>query len=141
MVNRPFARAFKAEVQPVEIASALQRECDDRAAIVGRGRTLVPNDFVVELGEHDHDRLATYDETLGRELAGMVREHAEEQRYAFIGPVQVRFEYADDLSTGMFRVRADAVAGVTPAYADDTMAARRSGVSSYVEINGIRHFL
>ena len=37
MVNRPFARAFKAEVQPVEIASALQRECDDRAAIVARG--------------------------------------------------------------------------------------------------------
>ena len=34
MVNRPFARAFKAEVQPVEIAGALQRECDDRAAIV-----------------------------------------------------------------------------------------------------------
>ena len=50
MVNRPFARAFKAEVQPVEIASALQRECDDRAAIVARGRTMVPNTFTVELG-------------------------------------------------------------------------------------------
>jgi hypothetical protein len=47
MVNRPFARAFKAEVQPVEIASALQRECDDRAAIVARGRTMVPNAFTV----------------------------------------------------------------------------------------------
>ena len=50
MVNRPFARAFKAEVQPVEIASALQRECDDRAAIVARGRTMVPNAFTVALG-------------------------------------------------------------------------------------------
>ena len=29
LVNRPFARAFKAEVQPVEIASALQRELDE----------------------------------------------------------------------------------------------------------------
>ncbi len=49
MVNRPFARAFKAEVQPVEIASSLQRECDDRAAIVSRGRTMVPNVFTVAL--------------------------------------------------------------------------------------------
>ena len=37
LVNGAFARAFKAEVQPVEIAAALQRECDDRAAIVARG--------------------------------------------------------------------------------------------------------
>jgi len=72
MVNRPFARAFKAEVQPVEIASALQRECDDRAAIVARGRTMVPNVFTVALGDHDHDRLSTYAEALGAELAAMV---------------------------------------------------------------------
>ena len=89
MVNRPFARAFKAEVQPVEIASALQRECDDRAAIVARGRTMVPNAFTVALGQHDHERLSVYAEALGEELAAMVREHAEEQRYAFIGPVTV----------------------------------------------------
>ena len=69
MVNRPFARAFKAEVQPVEIASALQRECDDRAAIVARGRTMVPNAFVVALGSHDHERLSVYAEALGAELA------------------------------------------------------------------------
>jgi len=31
--NGAFARAFKAEVQPVEIASALQREINDRAAV------------------------------------------------------------------------------------------------------------
>ena len=70
MVNRPFARAFKAEVQPVEIASALQRECDDRAAIVARGRTMVPNAFTVALGSHDHERLSVYAEALGDELAG-----------------------------------------------------------------------
>src|SRR5580692_1668306 len=49
MVEGAFARAFKSELQPVEIASAVQREMDDRAAIVAQGRTLVPNDFVVEL--------------------------------------------------------------------------------------------
>jgi hypothetical protein len=105
MVNRPFARAFKAEVQPVEIASALQRECDDRAAIVARGRTMVPNAFTVALGESDHERLSVYAEALGSELAAMVREHAEEQGYAFIGPVTVAFERDDELPTGRFQVR------------------------------------
>ena len=113
MVNRPFARAFKAEVQPVEIASALQRECDDRAAIVARGRTMVPNAFTVALGESDGERLSVYAEALGSELAAMVREHAEEQRYAFIGPVTVSFERDDDLPTGRFQVRSAAVAGAT----------------------------
>jgi hypothetical protein len=114
MVNRPFARAFKAEVQPVEIASALQRECDDRAAIVARGRTMVPNAFTVALSEHDYDRLSTYAEALGSELAAMVSEHAEEQRYAFLGPVTVEFERDDDLETGRFRVRSAAVAAAVP---------------------------
>ena len=113
MVNRPFARAFKAEVQPVEIASALQRECDDRAAIVARGRTMVPNAFTVALGESDHERLSVYAEALGSELAAMVREHADEQGYAFIGPVTVAFERDDELPTGRFQVRSAAVAGAT----------------------------
>ena len=39
MVEGAFARAFKSEVEPVEIASAVQREMDDRAAIVAQGRT------------------------------------------------------------------------------------------------------
>src|SRR5207237_8824474 len=91
LVSGAFARAFKSEVQPVEVAAALQRECDDRAAIVTRGRTMVPNGFSVELGGHDFDRLSMYAEPLGSELAAMVREHAEEQGYQFVGPVSVRF--------------------------------------------------
>lgn len=112
LVNGAFAKAFKADVQPVEIASALQRECDDRAAIVSKGRTMVPNRFVVELGERDHERLSVYAQTLGTELADMVVDHAREQHYTFVGPVEVTFEQADDLDTGMFRVRSAAEAAV-----------------------------
>jgi hypothetical protein len=115
LVSGAFAKAFKSEVQPVEVAAALQRECDDRAAIVTRGRTMVPNEFTVELGPHDFDRLAMYAEPLGAELAAMVREHAEEQSYQFIGQVVVQFEFVDELDTGMFRVLSKAVAsGPTP---------------------------
>src|SRR5216683_1526581 len=68
MVEGAFARAFRSELQPVEVASAVQREMDDRAAIVAKGRTLVPNDFVVELADSDHERLDVYAESLGGEL-------------------------------------------------------------------------
>ena len=112
MVNGAFARAFKAEVQPVEIAAALQREMDDRAAVVSRGRTVVPNVFVVDLSPHDHDRLSVYSGTLTEELSGMVREYAEEQRYTFLGGTSVALTLDPELETGLFRVHSEAKAEV-----------------------------
>ncbi len=114
MVNGAFARAFKSEVQPVEIASALQRECDDRAAIVTRGRTIVPNAFSVDLSPTDYERLAVYRDALSQELADVVREHAGEQGYAFVGPLEVTIKRDDDLDTGLFRVLGEAEAGEIP---------------------------
>ena len=87
LVSGAFAKAFKADVQPVEIASALQRELDDRAAIVGKNNTIVPNHFVVELSRHDYDRLSVYAKTLSDELAEVVREHSAEQHYQLRGDV------------------------------------------------------
>ena len=115
LVSGAFARAFKAEVQPVEIASALQRECDDKAAIVGRGRTMVPNEFHVELGPSDFERLATYLVPLSTELADVVREHAGEQGYALVGPVAVTLQESEALETGVFCVVSEAVPGDMPA--------------------------
>jgi Protein of unknown function (DUF3662)/FHA domain len=113
MVEGAFARAFKSELQPVEIASAVQREMDDRAAIVAQGRTLVPNDFVVELSEVDHERLEVYADSLGVELANLAREYAKEQGYSFVGPVRMRFEGVSELATGMFRIRSGVIRGTT----------------------------
>jgi hypothetical protein len=110
-VNGVFAKAFRSEVQPVEIASALRRECDDQASIVGRDRTIAPNSFVVELGSADHERLGEWEQALGQELSAAVIEHARQQRYAFVGPVDVTFEQADDLDTGVFRVRSTTAGG------------------------------
>jgi hypothetical protein len=113
MVEGAFARAFRSELQPVEVASAVQREMDDRAAIVAKGRTLVPNDFVVELAESDHERLDVYAESLGVELANLAREYAKEQGYSFVGPVRMRFEGVPDLTTGTFRIRSGVIRGST----------------------------
>jgi hypothetical protein len=113
MVEGAFARAFKSELQPVEVASAVQREMDDRAAIVAQGRTLVPNDFVVELADSDFERLEVYADSLGVELATLAREYAREQGYSFVGPVQMRFEGVPDLTTGTFRIRSGVIRGTT----------------------------
>ncbi|HEV8527021.1 MAG TPA: DUF3662 and FHA domain-containing protein [Actinomycetes bacterium] len=137
LVSGAFARAFKSEVQPIEIAGALQRECDDRAAIVSRGRTMVPNDFVVELGPHDHERLAPYADALAFEFAGVVQEYAAEQHYQFVGPVEVHLERAEDLDTGMFRVKSRVVPGVMPM--SEPAPVRQP--AAWLEINGQPHGL
>lgn len=111
LVEGAFAKVFKGDVQPVEIAGALQRETDDRKTIVAQGKVLVPNDFVVELGRHDFDRLHPWAEPLGDELAAMVREHAAEQGYTFVGPVNVALDLLPDVDTGTFRVRSGVTAG------------------------------
>jgi hypothetical protein len=105
VVEGAFAKVFKGDVQPVEIAGALQREADDRKTVVGQGRILAPNDYIVELGDHDYGRLEEWAEPLGDELAAMVREHAAEAGYSFVGPVHVGFEHHDEVGTGVFRVR------------------------------------
>ncbi|WAZ22893.1 FHA domain-containing protein [Streptomyces cinnabarinus] len=113
LVNGTFAKVFKSEVQPVEIAGALQRECDNNATIWNRDRTVVPNDFIVELSTPDFERLSPYSGQLGDELAGMVRDYAKQQRYSFMGAIKVHLEKAEDLDTGLYRVRSRTLAGST----------------------------
>ncbi|MFE5810699.1 DUF3662 and FHA domain-containing protein [Streptomyces sp. NBC_01232] len=113
LVNGTFAKVFKSEVQPVEIAGALQRECDNNATIWNRERTVVPNDFIVELSAGDYDRLSPYSGQLGDELAGLVRDYAKQQRYSFMGPIKVNLEKAEDLDTGLYRVRSRTLASST----------------------------
>ncbi|HEY5821352.1 MAG TPA: DUF3662 and FHA domain-containing protein [Propionibacteriaceae bacterium] len=111
-VSGAFARAFKGDVQPVEIAARLQRELDAEAKLMSRDKRLVPNQFVVGLSQHDHDKLAPYAETLTKELAEELRNHASEMGYVFNGPIKIVFELSSNLPTGRFTVASEAVAGV-----------------------------
>lgn len=138
LVSTTFARAFRSEVQPVEIAAALQREVDNSAQILSRDRRLVPNDFHVDLSPPDHDRLAPYKATLAQELAEMLRDYAQEQSYVFTGPVSITFDQDEELGTGRFRVRSAALARVTAQEGNVTdTAVRRANV--VLEVNGMRH--
>jgi len=137
-VSGAFARAFKGDVQPVEIAARLQRELDAEAKLLSRDKRLVPNEFIVRLSQHDHDKLAPYATTLNAELATALRNHARETGYVFNGPVKVVFELDSRLPTGRFTVDSEAVAGITPrsGRASETSINRAPLV---LEVNGTRH--
>jgi hypothetical protein len=138
VVSTAFAKAFRSEVKPVELASALRREVDDRAAVVGRDRTVVPNEFTIELSPQDHEKVQAWGaEPLADELAASVTEHATHQRYAFVGPVTVTFVEDGTLEEGRFQVRSATVRGaVAPA---TTVAA--SMRHPLVDIDGQRYLL
>ena len=105
-VNGVFAKAFRAEVQPVEIASAIRRAMDDRAASTSaKGRNLVPNIFTIELSETDFERLADQGSELEDELVAAAEEHADSQHYQPGGPIDIVFDEDVDLETGVFRIR------------------------------------
>ena len=102
IVSGVFARAFKGDVEPIELAAALKREIDNTARILSRDRRLVPNHFTIELGPGDFERLNAYGRTLNTELANELRDHADIQRYTFSGPIELTQQ--DELPTGKFRV-------------------------------------
>ncbi|WP_432943508.1 FhaA domain-containing protein [Kribbella sp. CA-253562] len=104
IVSGVFARAFKGDVEPIELAAALKREIDNTARILSRDRRLVPNHFTIELGPEDFERLNAYGRTLNHELANELRDHADIQRYTFSGPIEIELTQQDDLPTGKFRV-------------------------------------
>jgi len=138
-VSSAFARTFRSAVQPVEIAAALQREVDNSAHILSRERTLVPNDFTVELSQPDYERLAPFSGTLADELATLVTEHVTEQRYTLTGPLAISFTETAELSTGRFRVRSSTNASVRPVEGQrmTETAVRSSG--AIIEVNGMKH--
>ncbi|WAL39664.1 DUF3662 and FHA domain-containing protein [Brevibacterium sp. BRM-1] len=120
VVNGAFAKAFRSQVEPVELAGALRKESDTRAAVVSRGRTLTANAYTIELARNDFERLEPIFGELRNDLRQVIGEHAVEQGYSFVGPVGVAIEEANDLDTGMYRVRAktsrpDGTAAAQPA--------------------------
>ena len=107
-VNGAFAKAFKSELQPVEVAAALQNEMDSRAAVVSRARTVVPNVYTVLVSQEDYDRLSVYDETLVGEFAVMIRDYAQQQQYSFLGSVSVAMRPAEDRPQGTVEIISEA---------------------------------
>lgn len=138
VMHGTFSRMFPSEVKPVELASALRRELDDKAVAVDRERTVVPNEFTIELGASDSGQFENWGaEALADELAAKVTEHATNHHYAFVGPVSVTFLESDNLKTGQFQVKSATIRG-NVASATTTNPSSRHPL---VDIDGQRYLL
>lgn len=111
LVEGAFARAFKSDLRPVELGRRLVREMDDNRSVGVRGDTVVPNSFSVAVSVSDFEQFEGVRESLARELAEAAREHARDEGYSFMGPVEVQIVGDDRLRTGAFRIAGRMVEG------------------------------
>ena len=112
LVEGAFAKVFKGDVQPVEIAGALQREADDRKTVVGEGRVAGAQRLRRRARRSDHERLHHGPSPSATSWPAWSAEHAAEQRYTFVGPVAVKLELVDGRR---HRRRSASAAGSRPA--------------------------
>jgi hypothetical protein len=98
-----FGRAFRANVQPVELARKLGKEMDDHRSI-SISRVYVPNEYTIYLSPVDRSQFEGYEHKLCGELQDYLVEHAQRERYALLSPPTVLFETDDDLDMGQFGI-------------------------------------
>ncbi|WP_062210351.1 FhaA domain-containing protein [Demequina oxidasica] len=123
-VQTAFAKSFKSGVKPVELAAALKREADARAAVVDRSRTVTPNEYSISLSATDYETVTGWGEdAMQHELEEALQVHAERQRYSFVGSVGVEFTKDDSLATGRYAVVSRTTRGpVAPATSRDSQS-------------------
>jgi hypothetical protein len=98
-----FGRAFRTNVQPVELARKLAKEMDDHRT-VSVSRVYVPNEYTVYLSTSDNEQFAGYEQSLIAELEEYLQEHAKRESYALLTPPHVLIEVDDDLDRGEFGI-------------------------------------
>src|SRR5688500_15225765 len=111
LVEGVFAKAFRAQLTPIEVGRRLTREMDVRRTVGTRG-VIAPNQFHVAVSQTDYEAVIAKMETaVTADLAGYAREHAKEEGYVLMGPVKVTFETAANLGSGEFLVGSEIVEG------------------------------
>lgn len=98
-----FGRAFRTNVQPVELARKLAKEMDDHRTI-SVSRVYVPNEYTIYLSPGDREQFASYESNLKGELQEYLAEHARRESYALLTPPRVQLETDDDLDMGEFGI-------------------------------------
>ena len=106
LVEGAFARAFKSSLRPVELGRRLTREMDHQRTVNVRGTMAAPNHFTITLGPDDHAQFAEIEDSLSSSLADAAREHARDEGYTFMGPVEIQLEIDPELGAGSFSLSA-----------------------------------
>ena len=103
LVEGVFGRAFRAHVQPVELARKLAKEMDDHRT-VSISRVYVPNQYVLYLSPSDREQFASYEDSLLTELSDYLSEHARREGYALLSTPRILLEEDEDLALGEFGI-------------------------------------
>jgi hypothetical protein len=106
LVEGTLAKPFRSNLQPVEIGRRLTREMDLHRRVGVRG-LIAPNAFAVTLAPADVERFSNFIDALSRELSDAAREHAKNEGYLFVGPVEVEIFEGSTLKSGRFTVEAE----------------------------------
>src|SRR4051812_28404093 len=112
LVEGAFTKAFRSGLQPVEIGRRLARELDAGRTLGVRG-TVVPNPLTVLLSAEDTERFSGFHDALVHELEDAGREHARDEDYHFVGPVEVTLGVDERRRRGDLKVTAEIVADET----------------------------
>jgi Protein of unknown function (DUF3662)/FHA domain len=105
LVEGVFNRAFRARVQPVELARKLAKEMDSYKT-VSVSRTYVPNEYIVFLSREDRRQFEGYEAALLDELSAHLLEHAARESLALLTRPKVTFETDRRLRMGEFGIQA-----------------------------------
>lgn len=103
-VRNVFSTGSRARVEPVEIASKLRRELDNKSMTIAAGRTLAPNVFDVLLSEEDFGRAQEWGTPLAEELCDVVIQHVRSQGYILQGSVRISFHQDGSQRAGHFEI-------------------------------------
>jgi hypothetical protein len=98
-----FGRAFRTNVQPVELARKLIKEMDDHRN-VSVSRVYVPNEYTIFLSPGDREQFSSYEAQLKDELQEYLAEHARRESYALLSSPRVELDTDDDLDVGVFGI-------------------------------------
>jgi hypothetical protein len=98
-----FGRAFRANVQPVELARKLVKEMDEHRN-VSVSRVYVPDEYTIYLSPDDRQQFADYEDSLRDELQEYLATHARRESYVLLSTPRVKFETDADLELGVFGI-------------------------------------
>jgi hypothetical protein len=105
-VNGAFSKAFKSQLQPVEISAAIKAKMDFSAAVIGKDRILAPNEFRVSLSQPDLLRLNSLGDNLVEEITKQVNAHVKKQRYQLTDTLNISLSSSSTLAIGQIQVAA-----------------------------------
>ena len=105
LVEGAFSRAFRSQVQPVELARKLAKEMDSHQTPSVQ-HVYVPNEYTIYLAPADAERFADYERSLRQELSSYLLEHARDRGYDLLTRPVVELVPDQALRLGEFGIQA-----------------------------------